>query len=691
MDTLNLPKDLFWIGLNNSFDLHETYFRFRKSFKVKDISRIKDIYITADSRYVLWINSKLICRGPSRSNPCNQIIDVIDITKHIIEGDNLICVLVYQPGYSHFSYIHRATSGLLAYFFIDNKYITTDNSWKVSKDPSFDSNVPRQSIYQNGIEKKDLRLDDKWLFNGYDCSNWEQAKIVAEPYDYPWINFSLRSLPILKEKVVDIELINVKKRESKDDGLCLNQEKWNNSKYFKEYLFVDGWYKANKLNKKTTYWLFELNRGHSFQALINIKNAEGGEILNIFYIEKLCNEQPYISDHNNYCKVRMYDQYILRAGAQKVVPYNIRGGRYLILEISNANSINYNIKANLSYYPLKNTKRQPVVKDEILNNIRNICRNTFLSCIQDGYIDNPWRENAQWLGDALPQSYIMSSISNDNRPLKRVIELAVEGIYPDNLLPSVLPSEAHSYSILDYNFIWVELLEFYLFQTNDKDYIYSKINIIKGLIDNFSKHINKDGLLVSKPGKRLFLDWSLVSRNEPNAVYNFHYLYFLQKSQNIFDHLNLEYDLSESINTLKLNITKKFFYNNIWYDDYERTTFSQQSASFSILTDTNKSNNINAILSDIKKCSLNETINNKMVLASPFVHFYVFLALEKHNMYDDIIKIIKHKWGYWVKNNYPTTWENWNVDFPDGSQCHSFSAHPLYFINKISEQYKYNL
>ena len=57
----------------------------------------------------------------------------------------------------------------------------------------------------------------------------------------------------------------------------------------------------------------------------------------------------------------------------------------------------------------------------------------------------------------------MSSISNDNRPLKRVIELAVEGIYPDNLLPSVLPSEAHSYSILDYNFIWVELLEFYFF------------------------------------------------------------------------------------------------------------------------------------------------------------------------------------------------------------------------------------
>ena len=106
-------------------------------------------------------------------------------------------------------------------------------------------------------------------------------------------------------------------------------------------------------------------------------------------------------------------------------------------------------------------------------------------------------------------------------------------------------------------------------QTNDKGFIYSKINIVNGLIENFNKYINSDGLLVSKPGKRLFLDWSLVSRNEPNAVYNFHYLYFLQKSQNIFDHLNYEYDLSESINKLKLNITEKFFCNNIWYDDYE--------------------------------------------------------------------------------------------------------------------------
>ena len=37
----------------------------------------------------------------------------------------------------------------------------------------------------------------------------------------------------------------------------------------------------------------------------------------------------------------------------------------------------------------------------------------------------------------------------------------------------------------------------------------------------------------------------------------------------------------------------------------------------------------------------------------------------------------------WVKAGYPTTWENWNVDFPDGSQCHAFSAHPRAHLAEI--------
>ncbi len=72
----------------------------------------------------------------------------------------------------------------------------------------------------------------------------------------------------------------------------------------------------------------------------------------------------------------------------------------------------------------------------------------------------------------------------------------------------------------------------------------------------------------------------------------------------------------------------------------------------------------------------------KMVLASPFMHHYVFEALAGFGRNQSIIDSIKSRWGRWADAGEPTTWENWNIDFPDGSACHAFSAHPRYHLTK---------
>jgi hypothetical protein len=92
-------------------------------------------------------------------------------------------------------------------------------------------------------------------------------------------------------------------------------------------------------------------------------------------------------------------------------------------------------------------------------------------------------------------------------------------------------------------------------------------------------------------------------------------------------------------------------------------------------------------LEEIKERSLDpddEPLPGKMVLASPFMHHYIFEALRRHRKFEAVIAIIRRRWGRWVAEGYPTTWENWNVDFPDGSQCHAFSAHPLYHLAELA-------
>jgi hypothetical protein len=70
-------------------------------------------------------------------------------------------------------------------------------------------------------------------------------------------------------------------------------------------------------------------------------------------------------------------------------------------------------------------------------------------------------------------------------------------------------------------------------------------------------------------------------------------------------------------------------------------------------------------------------LEGQPTLASPFMHHYLFLALQQLGLRDDIHAIIAARWGRWVREGRVTTPENWSIDFPDGSACHGFSAHPL--------------
>jgi hypothetical protein len=97
------------------------------------------------------------------------------------------------------------------------------------------------------------------------------------------------------------------------------------------------------------------------------------------------------------------------------------------------------------------------------------------------------------------------------------------------VLPSVLPGEVHAYAVVDYNFTWIELLCLY-WKLHGDDGLVAKMAVLLNMLDRFTRDRNSAGLILSQPGRRLFLDWALMSRNEPNAVYNLRYLLALQKA-----------------------------------------------------------------------------------------------------------------------------------------------------------------
>jgi len=734
-----------WIGSEHPFDLQEVYLDFRGRLQLQRRPDTAELWISADSRYKLWINGAFVARGPARCYPHAQAVDRLDVVGLLKPGVNVIAAQVYQPGYSHFAYVHRAAAGMLAWLNCDGETrLATDVSWRVRRDRSFAEQVPRVSIYGSGVEERDLALEDEWRQPEYGDSGWASARVVAPPTGgAPWTGLQPRALPLLVEREAPLALVGLRRgvyaAGLDHDAHEALREGWAQAVPCELAPDIEGWFSIALDAGEAIYWLFDLGRGYAGQGWVEVVGAAGGELLSVSYVDKLQDHhkgtedtqinlynsnlsalsasvvnngaEPMISDPRTYCRVRMTDRLRLRPGDQTVESFGLRGGRFLLFQLIGPASAPLRVRfhARVSEYPLEPT-RALHTQDQQLARIITLCENTLRACLADGFVDCTWRESSQWVGDGLPQALIMASMSDDTRPLRRVIELAAQGAYPDGVLPSVVPGEVHAYTVVDYNFMWVELLQIYQRLTRDHAFVASMWPTLTTMLDRFHQDVNTDGLLISQPGRRLFLDWAPLSRAEPSAVYNLHYLLALRtaielaeeidprrhakvrEGQNHFDYSSRAF-ADQSIESWKARADalcdaarKAFWRDGVWYDDRAGTTFSQLAAALALLGGAVKLDEGPALLDALVARSLDpsdELAPGRMVLASPFMHHYVFEALRRGGRNDAVVEIIRRRWGRWADAGYPTTWENWNVDFPDGSQCHAFSAHPRYHLAAI--------
>jgi hypothetical protein len=708
-EPLAFPPTAAWIGSSHAFDLHEAYLCFRspRGWNLKRKPASAELFITADSRYKLWANGRFVARGPARCWPHAQAVDRLDLTPYLVAGSNTLAVQVYQPGYSHFAYVHRANAGLLAHLICDGETaLVTDAAWQTWRDPSFEALVPRLSIYQAGVEDRDLHQARDWMAPIYDASAWPAARIAAAVGAAPWTELEPRKLPLLVERDLPMRLVAIRKgpwvqtNSQSDDWHVQLRQGWKAAQPVELTIDSKGWWSpgAELGEQEAMVWVFDLGRGYTCQGWAGVQGAEGQEQLLISYSEKLRGDEPYLSDPSTYCRLRMTDRFKLRPGSQTVDGFSLRGGRLLIFAVVGPTGPDLRLRfhARSAEYPLT-IRRRPKQRDPLLQAIVSLCENTLLACLHDGWVDNPWRENAQWIGDPLTAALALSVIANDQRPLRRVIEMAAQGAYPDGVLPGVLPSEAHAYTVVDFNLQWVELLHTYHRLTGDDGFVTSMWPTLVRLLDRFAQDIAEDGLLRSQTGRRLFLDWAPVSKAEPNAIYNLHFLLALQTAARMAVQRGAEDEAALWGNLaagLQAAIRATFWDGGRWWDDGGRSTFSQLAASLALLTGSHLPDEEAALLDALAARSLDPSDESpepgarpadpkRMVLASPYMHHRIFEALRRGGRNQAVIDIIRLRWGRWVRAGYPTAWENWNVDFPDGSECHGFSAHPLYHLQAL--------
>lgn len=672
---LAVPAGAVWIGGAHPFDLQEAYLNFRSNIELPAAPERGIFRLSADSRYRIWVNGVFAGRGPERSWPSSMAVDERDVTNFLRPGLNRIAVQVYSPGYSHFAYLHRGSAGLIGWLDVDGAELaTTGTGWKVRRDTSWSPRVDRVSIYGTGVEDRDMSRAENWA--EADASNWDNARVVQGAEGPIWRGLRPRATAL---PVEEIRALDTPWQVRTGPAVPASDDPHGDlRKAFS--LSTQGPTPALLPTGTAAIWVFDLGESRACLAGAEI-TAAGGERLLISYAEKLRDGGLLLSDPATYCRMRPTDRFLLRPGRQHVEGFTPRGARYLVFLLEGGGvspAPRFHVRL-----PVMPVVESPLPKREGgLQAVAEMCHRTTLNCLQDGFVDGVWRESSLWLGDAVAQDWALRAMSDDPRPLLFAIDMAAEGADAEGLLPSVLPGEVPAYAVTEYNFSWVELLAGCATHRGvaEPEAVWERHwGTLSRMLERMAGFRGSDGLLRNPPGRRLFLDWSGMSRVEPNLTLNLRYLHALRMAAGMAERVGRVADWTMQAQSLAAALQGHQARDG-WRESPGGEAASQLGLALLILTGMVEGAEAEAFADRIVTRSLNlddGALAGQPTLASPFMHHYLFLALDRLGRRADIRAIIAARWGRWAREGHPTTPENWSIDFPDGSACHGFSAHPL--------------
>ena len=162
--------------------------------------------ITADSRYVLWVNGHEVGRGPARSQPYRQRYDSYDLAPYLSVGRNVIAVLVTYYG-RPMSFWQPAPAGsntdaaLVFEAQLGDRTLVSDDSWRVQRSDAWSLLAGTHAGEGVPVEIVDARdVPHGWREVDFDDSDWRQAPRLpaihpGQPRRDPATDLPLRQPP----------------------------------------------------------------------------------------------------------------------------------------------------------------------------------------------------------------------------------------------------------------------------------------------------------------------------------------------------------------------------------------------------------------------------------------------------------------------------------------------------------------
>ncbi len=669
--------DAYWV--TSHADAGNTYgvYHFRKSIilAVKPVSFI--IHVSADNRYKLYVNGALVSLGPARGDTYYWNYETVDIAPYLAPGKNVIAATVWNDaGYRPEAQITLRTAFIVQGDSLAEEILNTDTSWHCVRDKGYQplTGIGYNTYYVAGPGEIVDMHDAVKNFASIDLddSKWPSAQILdhgkpkgmADAFGWMLVPSSIPQMELTPQR---IQLLRKAEGISVPPGFPAAKT-------------------AITIPANTTVNLL-LDQTYLTSAYVTLNFSNGKDAgISIGYAEALFDSlKKYGPRKANRNDVDGKDfagrkDSLISDGStgQSFTTLYWRTYRYVRLHIQTKNDplTLDDIYGTFTGYPFKQNAVFNTNDAEIKKILEIGWRTARLDAMET-YMDCPYYEQLQYVGDTRIQALISYYNSGDDRLARNAINLMDHSRIAEGLTLSRHPS--YSPQIISTFSLWyIGMLHDYWMYRPDSDFVKDKLQGVRDVLNFFDKYQQPDGSLKNVP-YWTFADWVSwnygmppIGKNGNSCLLDLQLLWAYQQAAEMEARLGMpEYAAiyRKKATQLKQTIQNKYWVaaRMLYADTEDKSSFSQHVNSLAILTGV-------VSAADIKAVCKNILADTSLMQCTIYFKYYMHQALIKGGLGNDYVSWL----GIWRDNIKMglTTWAEISDLVHNRSDCHAWGASP---------------
>nr|WP_294791634.1 alpha-L-rhamnosidase C-terminal domain-containing protein [uncultured Mucilaginibacter sp.] len=673
------PWNANWISAKGETGKDYGVFYFRKQIDLSEKPSAFKVKVSADNRYKLFVNGTLISLGPARGDIYFWNYEEVDLAPYLVAGKNMVSAIVWNEAELRpEAQISLRTAFILQGVSPAEEILNTNTSWKAIRDNGYQplrTNLGYGGYYVAG--PGEIVTESKTVKNsmspGVDDGAWSGAinldrgkpKGVADasgwmlvPSPLPQMEYTYQRIPLLR-KTTGI---------TTPSGFPVT----------KTSLTIPA-------NTTATFILDQTYLTNAYPTLNFSKGADAG--ISLSYAESLFDDlrrSGMRKGDRNAVEGKDFagrKDSIIADGTdgQSFTTLYWRTYRYirLIVRTQGQPLIIDDIYGTATDYPFQlNAKLK--TDDQEMQQMLDIGWRTARLDANETYMDCPYYEQLQYIGDTRIQGMVSYYNSGDDRLMRNAINLMDHSRIGEGLTLSRHPS--FSPQIISTFSLWyIGVLHDYWMYRPDANFIRDKLAGARAVLDFFGKYQQADGSLKNVP-YWTFVDWSDGwTRGMPpldskggSALLDLQLLVAYQQAAQLEAKLGMP-AIATLYHTkaaqLAQTIQQKYWDagKGLYADNEDKNSFSQHANSLAILTGIAGSN----VAPSIGKKLLGDA---SLTQCTIYFKYYLHQALVKAGMGNNYLKWLDI-WRENIKLGL-TTWAEKSDVQSSRSDCHAWGSSP---------------